>query len=122
MPLIVHAPGLRDGLEVHEVVHIVDILPTLADALGLPVPASVDGVSFLPALRGGSPRRDWVFCHNPVQNDRSAITRRWKLRDLAGVQSLFDLETDPEEENPLDRDDPGLAEIVVPLRRILAEI
>ncbi|MEZ6092364.1 MAG: arylsulfatase A, partial [Pirellulaceae bacterium] len=43
-----------------------DVYPTLAEAAGIPMPASdtIDGRSFLPQIQGkpGDPR-PWVFCH-----------------------------------------------------------
>ena len=44
-PLIVKAPGQRDGQVDDSNVQIVDVLPTMADLLGLDVPWDVDGVA-----------------------------------------------------------------------------
>jgi arylsulfatase len=62
VPFLLRAPGLapeRRG----EVVHHVDVLPTLLDLAGLPVPADVRGIALAPVLRGAAtlPERT-VFC------------------------------------------------------------
>jgi len=54
VPLLVKAPGQTAGRVVHDHVESVDILPTLADAVGISLPWKVDGhsaldPSFLPA-------------------------------------------------------------------------
>jgi len=50
-----------DGRHVAAVVQSPDLLPTIVELLGLPVPAQVTGASALPALRGGTPapRESW---------------------------------------------------------------
>jgi len=62
VPFLLRAPGLAPGRR-GEVVHHVDILPTLLDLAGLPVPAGVRGIALGAALRGEAafPERT-VFC------------------------------------------------------------
>jgi arylsulfatase A-like enzyme len=50
-PLMVALPG-APARQDHSLLSSVDMLPTLLDYLGVPVPVPVDGVSFAPALRG----------------------------------------------------------------------
>lgn len=52
--LIMHWPGggLTGGKRIHEMVSHVDMVPTLLDALGLPVPADLHGRSYWPLLQG----------------------------------------------------------------------
>lgn len=50
-PLIVRQPTGEAGC-VDTVVSNIDVMPTLLDLLGVPVPASVEGVSFAPVFRG----------------------------------------------------------------------
>jgi arylsulfatase len=62
VPFLLRAPGLPPGRR-REVVHHVDILPTLLDLAGLPAPAEARGIALGPALRGETsfPERT-VFC------------------------------------------------------------
>jgi arylsulfatase A-like enzyme len=52
VPLIFYHPRLPSGLVVEETVSLVDVLPTVLDLLGLPIPPTVQGESFAPALLG----------------------------------------------------------------------
>lgn len=76
----------------NDLVDFTDILPTVAEAMGMKVPKEwdIDGVSFFPRLFGrkGHPRQ-WVFCHydpfmrgylKPQSNARRFIrNHRYKL-------------------------------------------
>jgi arylsulfatase A-like enzyme len=98
-------------------VHLVDVLPTVADYLGVR-PPPVDGVSlFRPD------RRPYVICGTTGEDqpDFCARTARWKLRHFgpegAAVEELYDLEADPDERHPLVPSAfPGVAKL---LRRLL---
>ena len=65
VPLIMHKPGLvqpgiRDGI-----VSLADIMPTVLESAGLPIPGNVDGRSLVPYLSGkaeNSPRKSLVSC------------------------------------------------------------
>lgn len=62
VPFILRAPGLPSGRR-RELVSHVDVLPTLLDLAGLPVPEDVRGVALGPVIRGEAevgPR--WVYC------------------------------------------------------------
>src|SRR5262249_45044846 len=48
IPLIMEGPGFNRGLRIPELVSQVDLAPTLIDAAGLTVPASMQGRSMLP--------------------------------------------------------------------------
>jgi arylsulfatase A-like enzyme/Tfp pilus assembly protein PilF len=52
VPLVLWAPGLLSPRVVKAPVAHVDLLPTVLDALGLPVPEGLDGRSLLPAAAG----------------------------------------------------------------------
>ncbi|MDG4789138.1 sulfatase-like hydrolase/transferase [Micromonospora sp. WMMD1102] len=56
--LLVRAPGLgwQGGRTVTDLVSGVDLVPTLLDALGLPIPTDVAGISQVPAIRGTARR------------------------------------------------------------------
>jgi arylsulfatase A-like enzyme len=59
IPLILQGPGLNQSRKVREVVSMVDVTPTLLDAAGVPVPASMKGRSFLPLLNQPKGRANW---------------------------------------------------------------
>ena len=115
VPFYVAGPGLEPRVS-PALVHVADVFPTIADALGLPTPA-LEEESFVGALCGGRGRL-WTYVQNPGQNLRAAITRRWKLVDADGVETLYDLGSDPREEHPL----PAVGRRATILRSILAQV
>ncbi|GAB3758549.1 sulfatase family protein [Microlunatus parietis] len=53
IPFFVAGPGVRAGVDDDHLVSLVDVLPTLAEAIGAEIPAGVQGRSFWPLLTGG---------------------------------------------------------------------
>jgi len=105
-----HAPlivtyGSRQGkpFVCHDLVNFTDVMPTIAQAMGIEVPKAwdTDGVSFLPQVMGekGTPRQ-WVFCHYdsfinndaPMPNAKRWIrTHRYKLYSTG---EFYDMQED----------------------------
>lgn len=118
IPFVVRAPGLAPpGQKVAKLVANIDIAPTVLELAGLKAPVHMDGRSFVPLLRGETPKpawRDallyeyyweWNFPHTPTQFTLRGD--RYKLITYHGIwdtDELFDLENDPEEQNNLIRD------------------
>ena len=50
VPLIVEGPGFNRAIQIPELVSLVDLAPSFLDAVGTPVPATMQGHSFLPLL------------------------------------------------------------------------
>lgn len=102
VPLIVQAPGIPPR-RVADVVSLTDIMPTMLDLLGVPVPPS-DGATLAGALHGHArPAEREVYAESlyprhlgwsPLFALRSG---RYKLID-APRPELYDLESDPFEE------------------------
>jgi len=79
--LLMHWPtGFAGERRIDDLLSNVDILPTLLDAAGLPIPTGLHGRTFLPLLRGEPYRpRDHIFTemtwhdrYNPVRGVRTA--------------------------------------------------
>jgi len=84
-PLLVRFPaGIRPGSVVPHLVSMVDILPTVIEALGCEPPGDPQGRSLLPLLKGTDPEaaRDAVFAemtyHVHYLPIRAIRTPRWK--------------------------------------------
>ncbi len=100
VPLIASWPAaMAEGRVCQDLVGVVDLLPTLCEASGLDVPHGLDGISFLPQLKGeqGLPREALYLWYSPRQKadltvKEYAFDHKHKLyRD----GRLFDLATDP---------------------------
>ena len=109
MPLIVRWPAvIKPGQTTDALVDMTDYLPTMAEAVGQPVPVSwqLDGSSFIPVLQGKTDSaRDWVFAQgrkfdgNPTQKNTAWVRNaRWKLY-FDG--RLFDMQNDVREKTPI---------------------
>ena len=102
VPLAIYYPKLFPAGTVFEGADTVDILPTLLDALGQPIPADVQGESLLPIAQGvgrGYPRpsisSQYEFAHAMRLAD-------WKVRvGGSGIPLLFHVEADPMEKTDL---------------------
>ncbi|MCR8632979.1 sulfatase-like hydrolase/transferase [Paenibacillus radicis (ex Xue et al. 2023)] len=112
VPLIVKGPNVRQGNRVDHPVSLVDIFPTVCDALSIPLPEDVPGRSLL-KLAGGETdesRNDFVFseyhAHGMPVGMYMIRWSKWKyIYFTGGVQAqLFDLEQDPEEMKDLAAD------------------
>jgi len=57
VPLIVRGPGLKGGVRTAGITELIDLYPTLCELAGLPIPAHVQGRSFVPLLK--SPTLPW---------------------------------------------------------------
>jgi arylsulfatase A-like enzyme/tetratricopeptide (TPR) repeat protein len=109
VPLVIVHPSMRSGgVRRPEVVSLVDILPTVADAVGFPLPESVQGQSLWPLIGGGG-----VFEEKPAYAETrypklhfgwSPLTalqdRRFQLIQSSDPE-LYNLERDPLQEHNL---------------------
>ncbi len=106
VPLIVNWPARgRAGSVTADLVAAVDVLPTLCEAAGVPVPDGADGTSFLPQVRGElCEPRDWIYSwYSPrLAAERTvreyAFDQRFKLYRTG---EFFDLVADPDERRSL---------------------
>ena len=110
VPLVIHAPhrpdqitaGLRGGLA-----SLVDVMPTLADLLGLSGGEELDGVSLAGRLRGESAaeaERSLLFHLDHMDGVGLALrhgSSKLVLGKLPYRKELFDLATDPAEQRNL---------------------
>ena len=86
-------------------------MPTLLALAGTKSPFRVDGVDLLPTLRGQQQViRTWLHfehapCYSKAQAFHALTDGHYKYiwRPTDGTEHLFDLDTDPQEENDLSR-------------------
>lgn len=111
-PLIVRGPGIKAGITPEQMVANIDLAPTFLDLAGVPIPASMQGRSLAPLLRGESPQ-DWRqsvyyrYYHDPGHhNTRAHLGVRTATHKLMyywkkDAYELFDLKRDPTEQQNL---------------------
>jgi arylsulfatase A-like enzyme len=59
VPLLIAGPGFEGATQISQLVGMVDIAPTLFEAVGIPSPQGVRGQSILPLLRSPETRAAW---------------------------------------------------------------
>lgn len=101
--------GLAHGAVRDEVVELRDVMPTLLEAAGVPIPSSVEGRSLLGPARGeATDWRDVLHGEHIVfgQSLQWLTDGRTKYIWFSGTghEQLFDLENDPNETHDLARD------------------
>ncbi|MEM1450712.1 MAG: sulfatase-like hydrolase/transferase [Planctomycetota bacterium] len=107
VPFIVRGPGIEPGTRARGNVYLLDVLATLCDLTGVEPPATNEGTSFAPVLRG---ERDTirdvlygVYCGGTKPGMRCVRRGDWKLIEydvLDGAvreTQLFDLSKNPSE-------------------------
>lgn len=99
-----------------------DILPTIADLAGVPLPGPVDGISLAPGIRGESQKdREELtgMCHGQHTNYFQIRGRhKYMWFEKTHEEQLFDLEADPDET----RDLSGDLSLLQPFRESMAAI
>ena len=115
------AGGLTGGKRFDQRIGYIDVLPTVLAAAGAPAAKNVDGLNFLPALRGTAPlpERPWfTYLHQSAEAHASVHLGNWKLvahGDFFPEQpatkpalELYDLAADPAETSDLAARQPAL--------------
>jgi arylsulfatase A-like enzyme len=107
VPMIAHWPGkISAGATTDHISAFQDVLPTMAQLTGQPIPEGIDGVSFLPTLlqQGAQEIHDYLYWEFHELKGRVAIRKgNWKgIRYNVAVNpdsplELYELSKDPAE-------------------------
>lgn len=123
VPLLTYFPGAGyQGVQVNEVVELVDVLPTVLEYLELPPPLGIRGRSLWPLIRGDVSLEKIALSEHAGKNLVALRSRRYKyIRHLKtkslqpsypfkrGREELYDLHADPSEQTNLIRTRPAVA-------------
>lgn len=112
VPLLIHLPGQKEGRHISPYTGQVDLLPSVLDLLGLPIPEWADGESLKDVMLKKETTRLPKFSMNLDSNSRfaspskgtvAAMQDGWKfIRYLSsGKEELYLLNNDPHEANNL---------------------
>jgi arylsulfatase A-like enzyme len=121
VPLLIHLPGQKSGTRISQTAEQVDILPTILDALGIPIPNWAEGVSLLPATRGQKLADHFIFSMNletepaqkPIKDGTLAIVDNdFKLVSYlsTGKRALYRYRTDSSEQHDVLESEPDVAQ------------
>lgn len=120
VPMIACWPGkIEAGTTTGHVSAFWDVMPTLAAIAGIQPPDGIDGISLLPALtsQGEQPVHDYLYWEFHEAGGRQALLRNnWKLVRYnilipdKTTTELYDLTTDPGENNNVAASHPGVVE------------
>ena len=112
VPLLIWGPDVRPG-RYEDPVSLVGVLPTLLDAAGLDVPASLCEEGWLEPLRTGEFEAGPVLVSALPDETRDYHHLAWIEGDQkiildgqSGISSLYDLEEDPNEQEDLAEEQP----------------
>lgn len=127
VPLIASWPGtIPAGRVSDDLVDSTDFLPTICAAAGVTVPSNltIDGHSFLPALRGESTTgRSWIYCWYEPDGGTKPDAEFAQSRDykLYSDGRLFDVHHGDDDAHPVDTSklDPTASRAVQELRDVL---
>ncbi len=113
IPLIIDGPGFEGAQQIPELTGIINVAPTLLEAVGVPVPATWKGRSVLPLLSDPSAREAWpsreLIQISESMTGRAIRTQDWTycVADISGAKKaasptylewqLYDQRNDPYE-------------------------
>ncbi len=122
VPLIAAGPGVAPGLRIGQPVSHVDLVPTLAELLGVPAPEGLQGSSLAALLEGRSDeahRTPYIADTARQRGYEALVDGRYKLIVRPEGDELYDLSQDDGERRDLAGARP---ELLASLRRRLAEV
>jgi len=103
VPLIVRAPGFKGGLKTDGLTELIDVYPSLCELTGVPVPAHVQGRSFVPLLK--NPAMPWkeqaigrFQSGDTIRTDRYRFTEYSNPQGNPSARMLYDHRADPGED------------------------
>jgi arylsulfatase len=87
VPLVISNPEYTDPQRLTQLISLIDVLPTLADMVGVDISQSIDGKSLVPIIQNPIKRiRDYVIAETFLLNDQDGDGGSGEYKDL----SLFD--------------------------------
>jgi arylsulfatase A-like enzyme len=131
IPLLIHLPGQQRGVSVSQLAQQADLLPTILELVGAPVPSWTEGISLRPVLEGQALPPRFVFSmvlesdsvFRPVSTGVLTIMDddfKYQIRLGSQEQKLYRYKIDRSETHDLTASEPEVAKRMHDL--LLAEI
>lgn len=130
IPLIIHAPGMKQGRRTGAFIESVDIYPTVADLAGLGVPEGLDGISQKAVVKGMASHERGHITHvyprgngllgRAIRTGRYRMVEWKKIGEAASTAEyeLYDYQADPQESKNIAAREP---QVIADLKAILAK-
>jgi arylsulfatase A-like enzyme len=120
VPLLVHYPPLVGAGKFTEGTEVVDIVPTVADALGVQVDPEWQGESLIPLTHGVNRGYGRLSFNSMYEDQHAGRLGQWKVRVSGGGANVkvFDLAKDPDEKTDIS----GQAQSAIGARMVLDAI
>jgi iduronate 2-sulfatase len=123
VPLLLRVPGTKGGLRTAALTELIDVYPSLCELAGVPIPAHVEGKSFVPLLN--TPEMPWKpFAIGRFTNGDTLRTATHRFTEYSNRQGevvanmLYDHVVDPDENVNVSRNS-DQAELVEDLSGLL---
>ena len=101
VPLLIHYPPMLPAAKISEGAEAIDILPTLADALGVATDPEWQGMSLIPLANGGGGYPLMSFS-SQYENSHAGRIGHWKVKLMGtGQPHLYDLAKDAAEKTDI---------------------
>ncbi|VGO18297.1 arylsulfatase [Pontiella sulfatireligans] len=118
IPFLARWPGkIKAGSTSDHLGYFPDVMPTLADLVGIPTPERSDGISFLPTLLGKKGQQDhrYLYWEDPRKKMSAVRINEWKAVKPKGADQyeLYNLNDDIQEHNNLSEKHPEIMEKVM---------
>jgi arylsulfatase A-like enzyme len=131
VPLIIKPPRGTDiarGAVRAEVAELRDVMPTVLEMAGVPVPAGTEGQSLLPLCKQGAAPQWRSYIHGEHGSFAGAVhyvarsNRKYVWFAATGREQLFDLARDPQELHDLAADPSRAAELAEDRQTLVREL
>jgi len=114
VPLLIRFPqGQYAGARVADTVSLIDLMPTVLDWLGEPIPDGVEGQSLLPVIREGTAPHDFVYGQRKSYRVVWHETHKLVMNPVEGIRALYDWQADYLEQNNLAEAQPDRTETLL---------
>jgi arylsulfatase A-like enzyme len=91
-----------------DVVELIDLPPTILEYADVDVPDSYEGTSLRTVIEGNEKKKQYAICDG--EDTYSYRDDRWKLIERPDDVELYDIRTDPDEQENVSQDHPDVVE------------